>query len=218
MIAYFIPGAASQPARDIPQAARLLDAGPWSATEFNHHEAGAGVLVTWKDQPLSTEEARKPANWRKCADGLWYCRGPVLPNQELLAKRSCPAGIDVMLASGIMLTVPLATAAPRAISFCDGTLGQPVTEFGRCADTVFDRMTNTKDATGKIKGLPLLDTGVLRLVTLAIMAAYRVTPELLDDLQWITSSDIDSILCAIMGTDPKALEPAGSSLPLPAGV
>ncbi|HEV8176273.1 MAG TPA: hypothetical protein VGP44_01150 [Gemmatimonadales bacterium] len=217
MIGYFLPGGKAAPPREIPAFARVLESGPWSSTEFNHHEAGSGALLFWTDKSIGQTDLRRPEAWRKCADGLWYCRPAVLPDQSILAKRNCPQGIDVTLATGLLLTIPLATAAPRAVCFSSGSLGDPSSEFGRVADAVYDRMANGKDDAGKAKGLPLLDPQVLRLVTLALMAAYRVTPELLDDLGWITSADIDPILCAIMGTDPKAFEPAGVSSPLPAG-
>lgn len=207
MIAYFAPGvkASGKAAWEIAAFDRVKSAGPWLCTDGRGPDGETGALIYWDTPP---ENGR--GTWRICPDGLHYWSPRVPPNPESLARRNCPRGIDVLMSTGVLLTIPLAVAAPRKVSLSLCTADEPASEFGVLAYRVFERLA-AKEPVG------VTDRDVLRLVTLALEAAYRVTPELVDDLGWITTADIDPILCAILGSDPKASNPAGGSSPSPAG-
>lgn len=206
--AYFAPGAKADVAREMPAFRRLLPAGPWQTQTWAHPSLGWGALAWWVGctQPEPTPEA-----WREIPDGLWYAPPALLPTQAELARPNCPGGIDVPLICGRVVTMPLATLAPRKLRLTTGTAGEPADEYGRLAYAVRDRLA----AAGKA-GLPVLDPDLLRLLTAGLQLAYRVTPELLDDLEWLSTGDIDPLLCAALGHDPKASEPAETSSRSPA--
>jgi hypothetical protein len=114
-----------------------------------------------------------------------------------LWRDSGPAGIDLQLSSGIYLTIPLAVYSPQVVDLFSGQITGAATPFGVEAFALFDRMAAEPS-------IPLTDKQVLRVIALALMARYRLTPELLQDLRWVTTADIDPILSAILGTHPKA--------------
>ncbi len=212
-LVYFAPGVkVPGPATDIAVFARLMTAGPWKAKSAIHPELGQGALA-WNGPEEFTEDLLK-GEWRECHDGLRYRRPPVMPTQASLARSSCPRGIDVLMSTGVQLTIPLALAAPRKLSFARQTTDEPATEFGRIAHKLGERLR----ALPENGGIPNTDPEVLHTVTQALMTAYRVTPELLDDLEWITSADLEPIVCAIMGSDPKAFAPEPSTSPSPVAV
>ena len=146
------------------------------------------------------------SRWRKCHDGLWYLPPSELPDQAMLARERCPKGIDLTSSTGITLTIPLAAAAPRAIDLATGELGEAVAPYAREAYALFDRIDNGETVT-------LTDPQVRRVVLLALQACYRLTPELLADLGWITTDDLDPILSAILGSHPKASGDAAGTSP-----
>jgi hypothetical protein len=200
VIFYLIPKerARGRKADQIPQFQRILSAGPWAVGEYSAGVHGMGTVAFWAGTEVGDLDNLQ---WRQCADGLLYARRG-MPKQTELAKRNTSPGIDITLSTGVYLTVPIAAAAPRKVLFGSGDLGEPVTEYAKRALALFERMSDPKNK------ISILDPESLMVVTLAVQAAYRVTTELLDDLGWITSADIDPILCAAMGSDPKALEAA----------
>lgn len=191
-------------AKDSPTFARLACAGPWQFTDWRH-EGVRGVLAQWKGAEAGVEQYGAP---RKCADGLLYFPSKRPLTQPELAKRGVPKGIDVLTSRGVTLTIPLAVAAPRMLAF-DGpdVVGDLASEYGALAAKVFDDMVAKR---------PIADADIVRLIALAIGESYRVTPEALSDLRWITTSDIDPILSAMMGADPFPSADAGGSSPSPA--
>lgn len=204
--AYFAPGVKADVARDIPAFRRILPAGPWQVLGFNHPTLGWGALAWWADCPQPEGEA-----WRESPDGLWYLPPTQLPSQADLAKPNSPAGIVVSLSGGQAVTMPLAAIAPRKLSLTTGTAGAPADEYGLRAAAVHSRLTGA----GK-DGLPLLDPDVLAMIAAGLALAYRVTTELLDDLGWLTTADIDPLLCAGLGHDPKASAPGATPSQSPA--
>ncbi len=209
-IAYFAAGVgATDPARDVPQFARVLQAGPWMLSDVIMPDGARGAMIWWSDCERPDQHALE---WRTCPDGLRYGKPKNLPDLSEIAKRTIQPGIDVTLVNGMQVTVPVAMLEPRKIDFGSGQAGEPATEFGRRAFAVQARLA----ATEKGKGLPITDPDVLHLIGMAMMQTYRLPPELLSDLGWVTTVDVDPILCAIMGSDPKDPPPAPTSSPLPA--
>jgi hypothetical protein len=211
-VAYFAPGVRAAPAAEIPAFRRLLPAGPWAVTAAEHPagQGGRGSLA-WQlapgETPAVVPDVRAWA-WRACPDGLWYGSGGGLPSQASLAREAAPPGVDLVLGGGTTLTIPLAVAAPRLIDFGAGGIGEPATELGRLAYRIYDRLTAEQ-------GIGLADPDLHRLVLLAVQASYRVTEELLTDLGWISTVDLDPIVCAIFGTHPKASAGGAGNSPSP---
>lgn len=211
MPAYFAPGVscAQRPAKNIPEFARVASAGPWSCCDSSQCGAnGCLIFLAGTEQPVPGHG--KPDDWLTCSDGLRYLTGQALPSQTSLVREHNVKGIDYTTSQGITLTIPVALASPRMISFSSKKALGFSTDFATMAFKIYDRLTDEN-------GLNLLDHQVLKLIADAIAHVYRVTPEILDELGWISSADIDPILCCVFGSDPKALNPAGGSSPLPAG-
>jgi hypothetical protein len=192
--AYFLPGVGSAPAFQIPAMAPIMDAGPWAVADYEHPEFGRGALAYWTG---CAAPEHRPGDWRKLADGRHYLPPVTLPSPGQLWRDSGPAGIDLQLSSGIYLTIPLAVYSPQVVDLFTGQITGAATTFGVEAFALFDRMAAEPT-------IPLTDKQVLRVIALALMARYRLTPELLQDLRWVTTADIDPILSAILGTHPKA--------------
>lgn len=208
-IAYLAPGVGgTKPARDVPQFARVLGAGPWALTDTVLPDGTVGAMIWWSDC-----DRPDPADltWRTCPDGLRYGSPAVLPDISDLAKINAPPGIDVVLVNGMQVTIPVAMLEPRKIDFSTGKATEPATDFGRRAFAIQHRLAELPKDTG----IPTTDPEVLHVIGLAFMQEYRLPPELLSDLGWITTVDVDPVLCAIMGADPKASAPAPIASPSP---
>lgn len=176
--------------------ARIALAGPW---QFSAHPEG-GALATWKGAPVPRVDDLGEAV--ACPDGLMYYRPKVMPAQADLAKPSRSEWeIDVDLANGMRLTVLLAASEPRRLRFVGpDAVGDALTEYGQLARRVQRRLAeSTPDAP-----ITAADADVRRLLVLAVGQRYRVTDDLLDDLGWISTADVDPLLQAIQGADPKA--------------
>lgn len=209
---YFAPGAPLDVIGAIPALARLVSAGPWQTARISHPIAGEGVAATWAGMPTCNQhEVETATGWRKCHDGLWYLPPSELPDQALLARERCPRGVDLDMSTGVTLTIPLAAASPRAIDLASGAIGDAVAPYAREAYALFDRI----DSGEKVV---TADPHVHRVVMLALQACYRVTPELLVDLAWITTDDLDPILSAVLGSHPKASSDAAGTSPSSPGV
>lgn len=192
--AYFLPGQRAAPAYQIEALKPLLSAGPWAVSDWEHPELGNGALAYWSG---CAKPKHAPGKWRALPSGLHYLPPERLPTPGDLWRESGPAGIDLQLASGVCLTIPLAVHAPQVVDLFSGALAGPATEFGAEAFALFDRLAGEET-------VGLTDPQVLRVVSLALMARYRLTPELLSDLRWVTTADLDPILAAVMGAHPKA--------------
>lgn len=186
-------------ARDHAAFARIAPGGPWQFRDWMH-EGQAGVIAEW-----AGSSGMSYGTPRACADGLVYFPSRLPLRQEDLAKRNAPAGIDYTTTTGVTLTIPLAAAAPRFLGFEDGAdaVGEAFGEFARLAERFFDRLSTEK------KHIPWSDADLRRLILLAIGQCYRVTAEPLGELRWITTADVEPVLMAMMGSDPKALADAG---------
>ena len=162
------------------------------------------------DQPRNND-----GTWTDCGDGLHYLYGQELPTIASLARGHRVDGCDYTTASGVLITVPIATAAPRKVLFASGKTGEPATDFALRAFELFDRLQAMESGGETVL---LSDPKIIKLIADALAHVYYVTPELLDELGWITTADIDPLICALMGIDQKKAETlAGDTSPLPAG-
>ncbi len=176
-----------------PAFERIRIAGPWQYFSCSH--AGkSGVAATWADNKDGACPLSVFGEGRKSFDGLYYFPGTT-PKQIDIGKRDYIDGIEYTTSLGVTLTIPLAAHAAVEVSFSSLELGGPSDEFAKMAEDIWANRDN----------IQIRDQRLLRLIFLAIAQNYRITQELLDDLRWLTSKDIDPIYCCIMGLDPKTL-------------
>ena len=150
--------------------------------------------------------------WIEVADGMRYLPGRALPDQLDLVRPNSVSGIDYQTSTGATITIPIASAAPRRLLFSRGLAGDHAEGWATRAFALFDKLL-VKDF------VSVTDPEVLSLICDAVGSVYFTTPELLDELGWITSADIDPILVCLMGQDPKkTTPPVGDTSRLPAAV
>lgn len=204
---YFAPGIScgERAAHEIPQFSRVLTADKWYCCNSTQ-DGKQGALIFSQSDP---QPAPHTTGWRECFDGLMYLPPATLPGTiDLLRPERRMRFIDVLTSRGVLLSIPVASAAAREVDFSAKKFGVPSDDFGKCAYAFFDRLSDTKAASQPKLG----DADTLRLVMLAVQQFYRVTEELLNDLGWISSLDIDPIISAIMGaTDSKTKAADGTS-------
>jgi hypothetical protein len=193
--AYWLPDVAPFSARESPAFSSLLFAGPW---QFHGHPAG-GSLAVYAGAAATLDQYRAPV---EVAPGLYYLEPLTLPHVHDLAREDKGDGVEVSLACGITLTIPVALITHRQFRVTGSDrIGDPISEYGRLASRLFDH-ARTHD------GLQLDHPELPRLIALAVGQRYRVTPHLLDSLGIIAAEDVDPILCALWVGDPKPQAPA----------
>ena len=206
MPAYFAEGVeCTGPARDLPAFARLRPSTKWHACSSNQN--GRRGTVVWMgrvEDPPTTE----CSGWVKCSDGLWYLPGLAMPPQTDLVREHRVDGIDYATSRGVTLTIPIASAAPRKLLFSTLSIGDPATDFATRCFALFERIS-------KDEQIPVHE--LLGVIADAIGQVYFLTPEMLDEAGWITSADVDQIVCCLMGVSQKKAQPAGDTSPSPAG-
>ena len=178
--------------------------GRWSYAQHTH-DGNKGTLAFWgKGAPTRAEIGVGVT----LENGLVYFAPNPLPTQKELAKKSPYPAVDVMTHCGRQLSIPLAVGAPRLVSFTGYELGDFIDEFPIVAARIEAALLNANDDEEHVA---VIDSDILDLVFLAISQTYSVTPELLNDLKWITSLDIVPIISAVMGSDPLASGGAGDT-------
>ncbi len=197
MIAYFSDKTGDpMNAAEHPSFTRILSAGKWMYTKYTH--AGKnGVLAHLASEP---QLDRMPS--KVCSDGLVYFGYVKEPTQDELARENVPNSFPVTLSGGRVIDIPLAVAAPMALSFDGSTQDEHASEFGREAFRIWEGIEQKK---------PPTDNECRHLIYLAINQNYKVTAELLTQLRWVTDVDVVPILLAISGRDPKHAAVAGNT-------
>ena len=194
--AYWAPAVGPAEAKEHPLFQPIQHAGPWEY--FNHPEGG--TLAVWKGTSHALASFGAP---REVVDGIFYLPPAEMPKLYDLVRPEGRTGTDLTLACGLVITIPAATLEHRQLRIGrrPDHYGDPLTEYGRLAFQVL-AFCKAHD------GIPEIDPQALRLIELAISQRYRLTAELLDDLQIITPEDIDPILGVVWCGDPKAGAPA----------
>lgn len=197
---YWAPDVSASEAKGHPIFAAIQHAGPWS---YATHPQG-GTLAFWTDHPRSLSDYEEP---REVSQGLHYHAPKAMPTLYELVKDSTKGGVDLTLACGLVVTVPVALLESSHFRLSRNAKrhGDPMTEYGRLSAQLLDQAKSNGD-----KGIPDDDAGLLRLIELAIGQRYRVTAELLDDLQIIAQEDIDPIMGTVWYGDPKTFAPASA--------
>lgn len=207
MCGYWLPKTKPQDGRESPFAAAFAYAGPW---QFVGYEGGALAQFKTEDGKARPLEQYDFDNMRDAVgmDGVKYVPLKELPAQADLAKPirghyDC----DVELAR-VHLTICPGFAGPRVIDFSQRQCSEYADEYGALAEELYERWLD-EDKTGE--SITIVDPMVLRVIHLAIAQRYRVTPDLLTDLRWITDVDVEPILEVVFGLRPKAAGVGGAS-------
>jgi hypothetical protein len=173
--------------------AHITKCGKWSYVQHTH-KGVKGVLAFWKGPAPGTGELGEGV---QMDNGLIYF-APDKISQADLAKRSPYPAINVIMHKGFNLSIPLAVAGPRSISFTGCEIGGFTDDFPEAAAKLNACVENLEDEED-------LDPQLINLAMLAIQQTYSVTPELLEDLGWITTIDLVPIFRAVIGVDPFPL-------------
>jgi hypothetical protein len=197
MIAYWASEIEPCNAPGHPALERIQTAAPW---QYCAHPYG-GTLATWAGASRSHEDYAPPVD---TLDGLRYLGPRQIPTIYDLARDGGQPGVDVRLACGAIVTIPVATVAHRQLRLgrrvgIEGVIGDPVSSYGRLAVELSRRAAESS-------GLSYEDDDLHRLLLLALAQRYRVTADLLDDMALIAQEDVDPLLGAIWTGDPKALQ------------
>jgi hypothetical protein len=163
-----------------------------------------GTLVVWPGTPtpVQLDAFGEP---RETHDGMVFYPSLIEPTPEFLirAELKRPQGIWVSLYKGTNIHVALATATPKALILsASGPMrsGGFVTEYPELAFKLWDEYQE--------KEISHTDPRLGRFLFLLVRESYMVTEEMAEDLRWLTDLDIDSLLLASFGVDPKAFAAA----------
>ncbi len=206
--AYWFKDATLASVGDHPRAARLRRAWPnipddpecrWMAQSHPVQ----GTLVVWPrpadGSGIPLEAFGKP---REIADGLTYfpSLAPFTMIDVIRPERHRGQGTWCSLYSGESLYVPLALATYRELILGAGgglKLGGYQNEYGTLGHELFDVFVK--------EGIQYSDPRLTRLLFLALQQSYTLTEEMAEDIRWLGEADINPVLHAIFGIDPKAL-------------
>lgn len=197
MPAYFAEVPCEGPARNCQAFERIKPGSRWKAAAGSVNGKNGTIIWLDGDQPSEGE-------WITCPDGLLYLNGQSLPPIATLARQHNVQGVDYTTSKGCMLTIPVASAAPRRVLFGAKKTGSVDDKFALDAFALFDRLEK-KDF------VALDDPSIVQLVADAINHVYYMTPEMLDEYGIITTADIDPILMCLMGVDPKKVDASGNA-------
>jgi hypothetical protein len=207
--AYWLKNVGLLEAIESPLAARLRLAWPHMPDDGDlrisgqpHPQGGTLLVFPGASLPVSLEAFGEP---RATHDGMMFYPSLVEPTMEFLIRPELkrPQGIWVSLYKGTTLHVALATATPKALLIgATGPLRSAgfVSEYPKLA---FDVWNDYKE-----KEIPHTDERLCRFLFLLLRESYMVTEEVAEELRWLTDLDIDPLLLASFGVDPKAFAAA----------
>lgn len=155
-----------------------------------------GVLAYWKqDKPPTPENLAEP---RQSFDSNLLYFAPDYITQRMLAKEHRLPMFDYVTRSGVQLSIPLAVGGAQIVDFTNLQFGGYADEFPRLAMEIEQQFLDEEKENPTIN-----DPKILRLIIKALEQCYKVTPDLLSDLQWIDSHDVEPIFNIIMGIHEK---------------
>lgn len=198
--AYHLPGVPRAQAGDHPAMARLRKA--WKAWEYRTHPAGGTLLV-----PKGTNarlETCAPAI--DCTDGLRWHAPLALPTLHDLARDDMPqptARIELRRCG--TLSIPLGVGPVYGVG---PRRGQPSSPYGWLAADLYRRSIDKEHVWTDAD-----DDDVHALVFLALQAGYNLTEELFQELAPYDADELEPLLAAIWGRDPKASASDGRTSP-----
>jgi hypothetical protein len=174
----------------LPELARLRGRGPWTAAETT-----GGVCLTLARGPsVATWGPIQPG-----LGGLQYQLADPLPPflaAEWIVRQA--GATPVQLRCGHVL--PIIPAASDGVEITlDGQLGGPVTQYGRLAATLWERLA--------AEDVQRTDPSLIEFCRLALLSSTTLTAELVHAFRLLASSDVEAILEVAAGL-PK-VEPGG---------
>lgn len=197
--AYHLPGLGKLQAGDDPRLGRLRAA--WPAWEYRTHPKGGTLLL-----PKGDTNAVDLVAGVKCADGLIWHPPATTPTLHDLAREEIPqpsARITLRRVGPVSIPLgvgPVFGAGPKR--------GQPSSDFGRLAHDLFARARRPAD-----EWTTTDDRDLERMLFLALQSAYHLTDELFGELAPYDLDEVDSLISAIWGRDPKASASDGATSP-----
>ena len=195
MWAYFAEGVKERDARTDPAFSRIMHCGKWSFAKHKHN-GKKGAIAFWG--PKAPARGSLPEPQQLHDDGLWYYKPAELPSQRQLAKEHGYPKYDYLTNTGHTISIPLAVGGPRIIDFCTNSFGNYSDDFALKAQEIERLILD-----GEADEILLDDPRVMGLIIKAIEQTYRVTAELLSELQWVNTLDIAPIYDIIRGVYPK---------------
>lgn len=206
--------------RKIPETARIRRAADLQVSACPDGGIWFGPRRLWAGHPIDRSSLRDPV---RTADGLWYYAPQEMPAAGQLRRSDDDTDlVPVELASGQTILIRPAYAAPRSLSFGVGDqavleIGDFTGGYGQAAHELWQiacMLDEDQDMTAIERvELTLKNERLTHQVILsAVQSTYLVTEELLSQLGWITSADIQPILFAAWGvTQGKAGPPDGGA-------
>jgi hypothetical protein len=194
---YFLPGAAvslTQGVFDNPCAAPLRTLGDVTGYgTLANSERGVEVTLAGAPRP----EQSLPWTAIPGQTMLFRCDS-VKPTWKDVARASIPPAVDVRLKCGHTVSVALALESPRKMRFSGGPKADAwASELPELANKIY----SLKDG----DGLSIELMGAFMLA--ALQPCYRITAEILDAMDILTTDDFYTIYFASLGQDPKASTP-----------
>lgn len=172
-----------------------MHCGKWHFAEHSH-QGKKGILAFWGNKCPSLGNLPEPQ--KSPIDGLWYYSPEEMPTKKQLAKNHEFPMYQYETNTGHTLSIPLAAGTPRIVDFLSMGFGDFSGEFAKKVQALeMDMMDDDADE------ILIDDPRIIELILCAIEQTYRVTPELLHELQWINSADISNIFDIIRGVHSK---------------
>lgn len=173
---------------------RIEPAGPWFYFPADVKGKKCIVVAQKKSEtPPTLKDFKDPI---EIEENLYYFPCKKLPDIEEVAKENIAHETkDYTTSMGVTLSIPLYRSIPRVLN-SRSIVGKAVGVFAKRCESLFQKLSEGKQAE---------DKELILFVYAAIQECYSVTDDLLDDLQWVTTKDIDPILERVLGLDPKSL-------------
>jgi hypothetical protein len=191
---YFLPGAVVSLTQGVfanPCAEPLLPLGDVTGYSSSANgKPGVEVVLAGAQRPA------RETPWMAVTgkDMLFRCDG-VKPTWKDLARANVPPCAEVKLACGQTVSVALALESPRKMRFSGGSRAEDwASELPRLARKVAE-LTDQDPLHTELMGALMLA---------ALQPCYRLTPEILDAMDILTTEDFFTIYFGCMGQTPKA--------------
>lgn len=197
---YHLPKVLRADAKDHPALARLRTA--WKAWGYHSHPDG-GTLLIPKGSGLTLANCRPAV---ACADVLRWHAPLTLPTLHDLAREDMPqpsARVELRRCGTVSVPLgvgPVYGAGPRR--------GEASSAFGQLANSLYQRAIDKDHDWSDAE-----DRDMERLMFLALQAGYSLTEELFGELAPYDTDEVELILAAIWGRDPKASASDGPTSP-----
>lgn len=188
---------------------RLIGGEPYGFTSTVHDGPCQFIYPLDEDKTIiSKSECGEPilVHGEHPGERIWYCPAKQVPDIYDLARENIQDCIDVTMVSGKTLSIAVYLSSPRIVNFTNNTIEEYSTKFGKLAEKVIHSFIANAD-TNDEEYIGPTDAEVAETVFLSISACYRVTKDLLTQMNreypLISTTDFYNIIQAIGDLDPK---------------